>query len=347
MSGASLSRTAATLVRRSHPLASRASLPTQPRLSTMTVCSRGMSWRPTRVGARNVVEPCRGLGATAQLQHRLYATSGCGNVQPLPVALDLPPPLLRPPGSTMATSLLHGCRGGKSSSGGADEGKIPPAWPANNNFFNQSVDEIDGAADNTHTRSFGPHGFVTPRQPESFDDIDGRTEPDKVDFGVVPDRLRGTPLGRAAPRLARRPRPASGLDRSRISFVPRIHRRNMPAAGWPLALPLPRVPRLNLTPLPHCRLGGPLDNHFRATAPTDQWLGKLEDDRQKEMSDEQEYYSSSGLEAQPASTHRTLMYSLGGNVVIAGAKFYAFSRTGSSAMFSEAIHTLVRAYVLL
>ncbi|EDQ87813.1 uncharacterized protein MONBRDRAFT_9689 [Monosiga brevicollis MX1] len=44
---------------------------------------------------------------------------------------------------------------------------------------------------------------------------------------------------------------------------------------------------------------------------------------------------------QPASTQTTLMLSLLGNLTIAGAKFYAYSRTGHSAMFSEAVHTLV------
>lgn len=43
----------------------------------------------------------------------------------------------------------------------------------------------------------------------------------------------------------------------------------------------------------------------------------------------------------PRSTIATLWLSLGGNVLIAAAKFIAYSRTGHSAMLSEAIHTLV------
>eukprot|EP00041_Stephanoeca_diplocostata_P040541 m.1639860 g.1639860 ORF g.1639860 m.1639860 type:complete len:847 (+) comp38395_c0_seq1:287-2827(+) len=43
----------------------------------------------------------------------------------------------------------------------------------------------------------------------------------------------------------------------------------------------------------------------------------------------------------PRSTVWTLWLSLGGNVAIALAKFYAYTRTGHSAMFSEAVHTLV------
>jgi len=74
----------------------------------------------------------------------------------------------------------------------------------------------------------------------------------------------------------------------------------------------------------------------------DQWLGKLEDDRRMEVREAQQQASANSGDTQPASTHTTLLYSLTGNVVIMGAKFYAFSRTGSSAMFSEAVHTLVR-----
>eukprot|EP00730_Choanoeca_flexa_P003621 TRINITY_DN11456_c1_g3_i1.p1 TRINITY_DN11456_c1_g3~~TRINITY_DN11456_c1_g3_i1.p1 ORF type:complete len:889 (+),score=222.67 TRINITY_DN11456_c1_g3_i1:1-2667(+) len=44
---------------------------------------------------------------------------------------------------------------------------------------------------------------------------------------------------------------------------------------------------------------------------------------------------------QPASTQTTVMLSLLGNITIASAKFYAYSRTGHSAMFSEAVHTMV------
>jgi zinc transporter 9 len=43
----------------------------------------------------------------------------------------------------------------------------------------------------------------------------------------------------------------------------------------------------------------------------------------------------------PRSTMATLYLSLGGNILIAGAKFLAYTRTGHSAMLSEAIHTLV------
>lgn len=35
------------------------------------------------------------------------------------------------------------------------------------------------------------------------------------------------------------------------------------------------------------------------------------------------------------------MLSLLGNLTIASAKFYGYSRTGHSAMFTEAVHTLV------
>lgn len=44
---------------------------------------------------------------------------------------------------------------------------------------------------------------------------------------------------------------------------------------------------------------------------------------------------------QPISTHVTLLLSLCGNLTIAAAKFYGYSRTGHSAMLSEAVHTLV------
>eukprot|EP00038_Savillea_parva_P001302 m.102957 g.102957 ORF g.102957 m.102957 type:complete len:868 (+) comp10457_c1_seq1:59-2662(+) len=43
----------------------------------------------------------------------------------------------------------------------------------------------------------------------------------------------------------------------------------------------------------------------------------------------------------PRSTMATLYLSLGGNVLIAAAKFVAYTRTGHSAMLTEAIHTLV------
>eukprot|EP01147_Barroeca_monosierra_P009994 gene9994-2169_t len=43
----------------------------------------------------------------------------------------------------------------------------------------------------------------------------------------------------------------------------------------------------------------------------------------------------------PISTRVTMMLSLGGNMLISAAKFYAYTRTGHSAMLSEAIHTLV------
>lgn len=44
---------------------------------------------------------------------------------------------------------------------------------------------------------------------------------------------------------------------------------------------------------------------------------------------------------QPLSTRITLALSLLGNLLISGAKFYAYSRTGHSSMFTEAVHTLV------
>jgi len=43
----------------------------------------------------------------------------------------------------------------------------------------------------------------------------------------------------------------------------------------------------------------------------------------------------------PNSTSFTLLLSLAGNVAICAAKFYAWSRSGHQAMFSEAVHTLV------
>ena len=43
----------------------------------------------------------------------------------------------------------------------------------------------------------------------------------------------------------------------------------------------------------------------------------------------------------PLSTRVTVALSLTGNLLISGAKFFAYTRTGHSAMLSEAIHTLV------
>ena len=47
------------------------------------------------------------------------------------------------------------------------------------------------------------------------------------------------------------------------------------------------------------------------------------------------------VKKQPGSTRVTLMLSLSGNLLISAAKFYCYSRTGHSAMFTEAVHTLV------
>ncbi len=44
---------------------------------------------------------------------------------------------------------------------------------------------------------------------------------------------------------------------------------------------------------------------------------------------------------QPLSTHFTLLLSLSGNLLISAAKFFAYTRTGHAAMFTEAVHTLV------
>lgn len=65
--------------------------------------------------------------------------------------------------------------------------------------------------------------------------------------------------------------------------------------------------------------------------------------RQENLSKQQETLRTDALpgQQQPKSTHSTLLLSLGGNVAISLAKFYAYSRTGHSAMFSEAVHTLV------
>lgn len=64
---------------------------------------------------------------------------------------------------------------------------------------------------------------------------------------------------------------------------------------------------------------------------------RQEDDKKRRETDDGFWMGRSF----PRSTVWTLWLSLGGNVAIAVAKFYAYTRTGHSAMFSEAVHTLV------
>lgn len=69
------------------------------------------------------------------------------------------------------------------------------------------------------------------------------------------------------------------------------------------------------------------------------WRKLREANQRKQMASAQD--ETFNVQSQPMSTRITLYLSLAGNVIISLAKFYAYSRTGHSAMFTEAIHTLV------
>eukprot|EP00040_Diaphanoeca_grandis_P012615 m.63899 g.63899 ORF g.63899 m.63899 type:complete len:904 (-) comp23361_c0_seq1:265-2976(-) len=77
-------------------------------------------------------------------------------------------------------------------------------------------------------------------------------------------------------------------------------------------------------------------------------VGNLREQRKQMLADDQlkmiedDRFRLGAIQSgMPRSTSLTLLLSLFGNMAICGAKFYGWSRTGHSAMLSEAVHTLV------
>ena len=68
---------------------------------------------------------------------------------------------------------------------------------------------------------------------------------------------------------------------------------------------------------------------------------QLKADDEKKILESASFLKNAIQKHVPDSTNFTLLLSLTGNAAIATAKFYAYSRTGHNAMFTEAIHTCV------